>query len=243
MVADALVFHPTVAHYLRFAATTVGRDKIMRTIQYFARFYAWYRLRTNASKAEVAPWVALKTILGKARKLLQAGKNLEHFKAAVAASQDPKLSTAAVGSPFLRYATVGRQLSYAGYLTVELVMLPETLGVSSLANRSLAARLKRDSMRLWTAGLLFSVAAQAYTLRRLQAREAHIDRKDGEGVVESKRIAKERQASNLQLLSDVADLANTTSNLGWTSFDDGVVGLAGTTSSVIGLYNQWKKTA
>lgn len=243
MVADALVFHPTVAHYLRFAATTVGRDKLMRTVQYFARFYVWYRLRTNATTAEVAPWSALKGVLGKARKLLQAGKNMEHFKSAVAASQDPKLSTQAVGSPVLRYATVGRQLSYASYLTIELIMLPETLGVRKLENRAMATRLKRDSTRLWTLGLLCSVFAQLFTLRRLKEREARIDRKDGEGVVESKRIAKERQSSHLQLICDACDLTNTTSSLGWTNFDDGVVGLAGTLSGVIGIYNQWKKTA
>ncbi|CAK7264411.1 Peroxisomal membrane protein PMP27 [Sporothrix epigloea] len=243
MVADAIVFHPTVAHYLRFAATTVGRDKLLRTVQYFARFYVWYRLRTNATTAEMAPWAALKTVLGKARKLLQAGKNVEHFKAAVAASQDPKLSTAAVGSPLLRYATVGRQLSYASYLTIELIMLPESLGVRKLGDRALATRLKRDATRLWTVGLLCSVFIQLSTLRRLQARETLLDRKDGEGVVESKRIAKERTASHLQLICDACDLTNTTSSLGWTSFDDGVVGLAGTAAGMIGIYNQWKKTA
>ena len=34
-----------------------------------------------------------------------------------------------------------------------------------------------------------------------------------------------------------------TSSLGWTNFDDGIVGLAGTASGIIGIYNQWKKTA
>jgi peroxin-11B len=33
------------------------------------------------------------------------------------------------------------------------------------------------------------------------------------------------------------------SALGWIGFDEGIVGLAGTTSSLIGLYLQWKKTA
>jgi len=49
MVADALIYHPTVAHYLRYMATTLGRDKLMRVLQYFARFYAWYLLRTNGT--------------------------------------------------------------------------------------------------------------------------------------------------------------------------------------------------
>ena len=53
----------------------------------------------------------------------------------------------------------------------------------------------------------------------------------------------ERSVSQLQLFSDLCDLTIPTSALAWTSFDDGFVGLAGTVSSLIGVYTQWKKTA
>lgn len=53
----------------------------------------------------------------------------------------------------------------------------------------------------------------------------------------------ERSTSQLQLLSDLCDLTVPYSALGWVNLDDGIVGLAGTVSSVIGLYTQWKKTA
>jgi hypothetical protein len=33
------------------------------------------------------------------------------------------------------------------------------------------------------------------------------------------------------------------SALNWVGFDDGIVGIAGTISSLIGVYLQWKKTA
>src|SRR3569833_3768574 len=33
MVADADIYPPPVSHYLRFVATTVGRDKLLRVIQ------------------------------------------------------------------------------------------------------------------------------------------------------------------------------------------------------------------
>ena len=56
-------------------------------------------------------------------------------------------------------------------------------------------------------------------------------------------LDRERAAVNLQLLSDLCDLTVPTSSLGWTSFDDGIVGLAGTVSSLIGVYGAWKKTA
>ncbi|CAJ2505247.1 Uu.00g126410.m01.CDS01 [Anthostomella pinea] len=239
MVADAVIYHPTVAHYLKFVATTVGRDKLLRTLQYFARFYAWYLLRTNGTRAEIAPFDAIKKQFGAARKLLRAGKNVEHFKAA-AVAMDSKSSAASGMDPVLRYAAVGRQLGYAGYLTLDLMALPDALGVRKWEG---AKTVGREAYRCWAVGLACSVVAQSYTLLRLREREARVDRKEGEGVVESKRIAKERTTSQLQLLSDLCDLTIPTSALGWVGFDDGFVGLAGTTSSLIGVYNQWKKTA
>ncbi|KAI0899129.1 peroxisomal biogenesis factor 11 [Annulohypoxylon nitens] len=236
MVADAVVYHPTVAHYLKFVATTVGRDKLLRTLQYFSRFYAWYVFRTNGTKAEVAPYEAIKKQFGLARKLLRVGKNVEHFKAAAAAADNKAATPDAV----LRYATVGRQLGYAGYLTFDAATVLDSLGVRKWEG---AKRAQREAYRFWAMGLACSVVAQMYTLYRLREREAKVDKKEGEGVVESKRIVMERAASQLQLLSDLCDLTVPTAALGWVGFDDGFVGLAGTVSSLIGVYTQWKKTA
>lgn len=82
-----------------------------------------------------------------------------------------------------------------------------------------------------------------YSLYRLRERAAAISEKDGEGVVEKKKVAKEAAAVKLQLLSDLCDMTIPTTALGWAGFDDGFVGLAGTTSSLLGLYGQWRKTA
>ncbi|KAF4504938.1 hypothetical protein G6O67_006085 [Ophiocordyceps sinensis] len=233
MFADTLVYHPSVAQYLRYVSTTVGRDKLLRAIQYFARFYAWYLLRTNGTPSQMAPWNALKRQLGLTRKILRVGKPVEHLKAAALAA-DAKSTPA-----FLRYASVGRQLGYAGYLTFDALALPDAMGVRKWHR---AADLQRHAYRFWAAGIVFSLAAQLYTLRRLKRREAAIDRKDGEGVVESKRIKMETSASRLQLLCDLCDLTVPTSALGWAGFDDGFVGLAGTLSSLIGMHTQWKKS-
>ena len=53
---------------LRFWSTTVGRDKTYRTIQYMARFLAWYEYRKGATKETVARLTALKSSLGLSRK-------------------------------------------------------------------------------------------------------------------------------------------------------------------------------
>lgn len=180
MVADALIYHPSVAHYLKFLSTTIGRDKLLRTIQYFARFYAWYLLRTDATPAAIAPWAATKKQFGLIRKFLRLGKNVEHLKAAAVAADAKSMD------PVLRYAAVGRQLGYAGYLSCDAGTVLDAAGIRKWQG---AARLQREAYRFWTMGLACSVVAQLYTLYRLRQREAKVDKKDGEGVVESKRIS------------------------------------------------------
>ncbi|RDA88078.1 hypothetical protein CP532_5315 [Ophiocordyceps camponoti-leonardi (nom. inval.)] len=260
MVADALVYHPSLAHYLRFAATTLGRDKLLRTVQYFARFYAWYLLRTNALQSDVDPWAALKRQLGLTRRILRLGKPLEHLQAAALACDQQRRKKSSNGSEknnnnitsksisdsssssssFRTYVAVARQLSYAVYLTLDALALPDALG---LVKSPRAPAIQRQAYRFWAFGIIFSIAAQLHSLRQLRRREAAIDRKDGEGVVESKRIAFEKSASQIQLVCDLCDLTIPTSALGWLSFDDGFVGLAGACSSLIGIHSQWSKTA
>lgn len=57
------------------------------------------------------------------------------------------------------------------------------------------------------------------------------------------RACRERNATNLQLISDVCDLTIPGSALGYANLDDGIVGLAGTMSSLISVWATWKKTA
>lgn len=182
MVADTLIYHPSVAHYLRFVATTVGRDKLLRTLQYFARFYAWYLYRTNGSPAEIAPWDAIKKQFGLTRKIMRVGKNVEHLKAAATAA-DAKAGTL---DPVLKYAAVGRQMGYAGYLTFDMATVLDATGIRKSES---AKRLQKEAYRFWAMGIMCSIVAQTYTLYQLRLREAKVDKKEGEGVVESKRIA------------------------------------------------------
>ena len=90
-------------------------------MQYFARFYAWYLLRTNAPSRSIAPWNALKKQFALVRRALRLGKNVEHFQAATVAA-DVKS-----GDPVLRYCKIGRQLGYAAYLTFDMATYVRSL--------------------------------------------------------------------------------------------------------------------
>jgi len=238
MTIEALAYHPTVAHYLRFVATTAGRDKVLRTLQYFSRFYAWYLFRTNHPQSSIAPFEAIKKQFGLSRKLFRVGKNVEHFKAA-AVALDARSATSSP-DPVLRYLAVGRQLGYAFYLTFDMVTY---LDVSGIRKLSMTKRLQTEALRAWLAGLMCSAISGIYSLWRLKEREKAINKKDGEGVVEGKKIERERAAISIQLLSDVCDLTVPTSSLGYIHLDDGIVGIAGTVSSIIGVWGAWRKTS
>ncbi len=56
-------------------------------------------------------------------------------------------------------------------------------------------------------------------------------------------MSRERTATQIQLVSDICDLTIPSSALGYVTLDDGFVGLAGTISSLIGVWSVWKKTA
>jgi hypothetical protein len=208
--------------------------------------------RTNKPQSAIDPYNAVKKQFGTTRKILRIGKFLEHLKAAAVA-----LDNKNPVDPVLKYLAVGRQLGYAGYLTLDAVTIIDVIGVRKLAS---AKRLQESAYRSWAAGLVFSTIAGIYTLVRLQEREKTINRKEGEGVVEAKKIEKyvfvgavnggdanailrERSAARIQLLSDVCDLAVPLSAVGILNLDDGLVGISGTVSSLIGVWSQWRKTA
>lgn len=254
MVADAVIYHPAVSHYLKFVATTVGRDKTLRTIQYFSRFLAWYTLRTNHAQSTVNVFDNVKKNFGSVRKAMRLGKFVEHFKAAALAADSRDMD------PVLRFLAVGRQLGYAVYLSLDAIAYFDQSGIWKLKE---GARIQREAYRAWLAGLLCNIVAGVYTLynQKVQMKQ-HEESADVEKAVELKKLVRyadtmgERRgtawrlildsaqnAARLQLLSDVCDATVPSAATGLVNFDEGIVGLAGTVSSLIGLTAQWEKTA
>lgn len=102
------------------------------------------------------------------------------------------------------------------------------------------------AQRFWFTGLVFSIVSSLYTLRRIAQRNAALNKQDAEHTVEEKKLARDEQAVKIQLLSDLCDVTIPGYGLGmpgFTGLDDGIVGLAGITSSAIGMWGAWKKTA
>lgn len=183
MVITQLAYHPLLTHYLRYISTTAGRDKALRLLQYFSRFYSWYLFRTNATPAAIAPFAAIKKQFGLARKAIRLGKNVEHFKAAVVAADKKGVD------PLIKYAAVGRQLGYGMYLTFDNIGFLDTAGIRKLSGDK-AKTIQRQAQKAWFTGLSFSVISGLYTLWKLKERESRLSEKDAEGKLEAKKIQK-----------------------------------------------------
>jgi peroxin-11B len=154
---------------------------LLRFFQYFSRFYAWYLFRTNHPEADYKPYEAAKKQLGITRKILRLGKFVEHFKAAATVADSKTLD------PVHKFLATSRQLGYAGYLSFDALTVLDAAGIKKWEGAKRASQL---AARFWLLGLSSSVVAGLYTLSKLRARRANVDKKEGEGVVESKKIDK-----------------------------------------------------
>lgn len=165
--------------------------------------------------------------------------------------------------PVLRALAVGRQLGYAWYLSLDAVTVIDGVGVKKLNS---IKKIQELAFKGWFVGLACNLAAGLYTIWQLRQKALAVDKKEGEGAVEEKLIERyvaclrffidlerdlliivifdrERQATSIQLLMDFCDITVPASALGYANIDDGAVGLLGVTSSLIGVWSTWKKTA
>jgi peroxin-11B len=79
MPLQQVVLHPTVDRSLKYASTTVGRDKFYRAVQFFARFLAWYFKRQGYDKETIQRFSNLKSTLGLSRKRMSNKLDLSSF--------------------------------------------------------------------------------------------------------------------------------------------------------------------
>src|SRR5256885_357924 len=124
----------------------VGRDKILRTLQYFSRFYAWYLYRTNNPPSAIAPFNAIKTQFGLTRKIMRVGKFVEHFRAASELYDASAKLRANGGDQVLQYLQILRQLGYGSYLTLDMLTVLDAAGIRKSTS---AKNLQQQAYKAW----------------------------------------------------------------------------------------------
>ncbi|ETW87321.1 hypothetical protein HETIRDRAFT_40385 [Heterobasidion irregulare TC 32-1] len=239
-VASQVILHPAVSDTLKVLGTTLGRDKIYRAVQYFARFFAWYLL-ARGYKLEATRWNALKGHLATARKLMRIGKPLEHLQAALRAAQT-------TGDLKEQISTIGRQLGYFGYLTYDAIVWANAVRFITLKPDT-AQRVNKTANRFWVAGILFSIVHAVFKSGRLtqevNSLRALTEKDVGEENVRQTRLrtlAALLTATRQQFVIDVLDVWIPAANIGLVTLNDGILGAFGFITSILALRSHWAVT-
>lgn len=167
---------------------------------------------------------------------MRVGKFLEHLQAALKATS--------IQDPFVSYTAIARQLSYAAYLTFDTLQWVHGSKAYTFQTETYKKIAKRAS-QFWLAGLLFSLVSGGYKTNALRQRRAAAARprataeKEAERKVELQQISKEQAAVRWQMVQDALDALNPATGSEILNVDDGVIGLAGTVTSIMGGYTQW----
>lgn len=140
MVCDTVVYHPSVTRFVKFLDGSAGREKILRLLQYLARFLA---VQNSSALAR-----QLQTQFTTVRKFLRFLKPLNHLQAA-AKFYDNKLASDNV----IRVCNILKNFFFAAYLSLDQVNLLRILKVIPVTILT-SKKVPRWSNWCWLFGLL-----------------------------------------------------------------------------------------
>ncbi|KAI0651704.1 peroxisomal biogenesis factor 11 [Trametes meyenii] len=240
-IAAQVVLHPVTSQSLRVLNTTLGRDKLYRGLQYFARFFAWLLL-SRGYKIQAARWDALKSHLALGRKLLRLGKFMENAQAALRALVAP-------GETGERITLIGRQLGYFGYLFLDNIAWANNIKFYNLLP-STTQKLNKRVMQFWFTGIVFSIAhgllkagRLANEVKKLQGQTWAEKSAEAERDLRLHDLQVAREAVRYQFIIDVLDVWIPATNIGLVNLNDGVLGIFGFITSLLALRQQWLAAA
>eukprot|EP00158_Paraphelidium_tribonemae_P007505 Partr_v1_DN28272_c3_g1_i1_m76484 putative peroxisomal biogenesis factor 11 len=226
-----------IDNWVKFTATTVGRDKLYRLVQYFSKWLSHHMQQQGRPKEDYERWLRLSNAVGLGRKLFRVGKPID-FMGSI-------LKSLSLKDDIIRYCAIGRSTCLAGWLTIDTVQWLNAFGVVKLEN---IQWYNKNAARCWLAGLLFAVMADTYRLRNNMQRIDSLHKfgmQKFDNDLSMKREADSLQAEQskivLELFQDSLDLIIPASILELVPVSQGVVGMAGTITSFIGCRNAWPK--
>ncbi|KAJ2756143.1 Peroxisomal membrane protein PMP27 [Coemansia pectinata] len=236
------------ATYMKYASQLTGRDKACRFTQYFARLLAYLvtrRISLQGTKpsASALDWLSTLTkiqgTMSTTRKILRSGKFIDFFHLLVRSLHQGG------GDEVERLLNTGHKLGMFVFMLADSVgILHSALGLVRLRDPQ---KVTRVAMRGWWLALVCQLMAGAYQLRALVIREADLNRvrrhlekdadvmADRECVVEERAVMVKKRAAVRQVVAAALDLTIPTAGLGLLGLNEGVVALAGTITSLMGV--------
>lgn len=185
------------------------------------------------AKETVFKWNKVVKTVSEARKLMRIGRPLEYVQGL--------LQSLSVKDDFLRVVNIIKNAALALWLWYDMFEWLQLVGLYHPADLK---ALKRKTAWYWFVGLFFSIIANVMKLRETLSK---IDKASSTSIDSAKKelsdLKKTQQKNLLDLVKNSVDILLPAVRLELLSLNDGVVGLAGATTSLIGGYDQWNKVS
>lgn len=171
------------------------------------------------------------------RIVMRVGKFLEHMQAALKAS--------AIQDPVVSYTAIGRQIGYACYLILDTLQWVHGSKAYQFAPET-AKKISKNAARFWLMGLSFSLVSGSYKTYVLRQRLSSAKRprataeKEAERKIEIQQLHTEQAGVNFQMMQDALDWILPATGAEFLDLDEGVLGLAGLATSLMGARTQWR---
>ena len=198
--------------WVKLSDSLQTRDKIYRFIQYLSKFLYHY---TKSRKLK-----NLISSIGQARKLYRAGKFLNFIQA---------IKTQTSNDDLLRFLSLARNSSLSLYFVHDFFVWLESVQLVQSKYD-----FKKIGSVFWLSGISFNIVACLYKIRVLNL--------DLEWIKKSKHAEKIIQLENdlhkmkFQIVQSCLDFLIPASVCGLLSLSDRTVGMAGSITSLMGLY-------
>ncbi|CAG8735797.1 19572_t:CDS:2, partial [Racocetra fulgida] len=142
---------------------------------------------------------------------------------------------------FSKFTKIGRQLGYAVYMFYDSFAWAHSTGVYKFNQ---IKKITTNAARFWLIGLSFSILHGLYKLHQNRLKKDYFERASKSKSIESNESSSahsEVAVLRRQLIQDLLDLTIPTTSLEYIRLEDGIVGLAGFFSAIIGAKTQWEK--
>lgn len=242
MLGDTIVQHPLLTRLTKLLDTTVGREKLLRFLQYFCRVLALQGRSTLAKHLQLQFTMI--------RKVLRFAKPLNHIQA-VSNIYNKDLHVDTVNKWF----NIGKNLALGAYLSLDQINLLRLLFVVP-KNDFTVRMVPRYANWFWLVSLLNGIGMDLNSLFNLEHSLAQIDDKGKEkntaeinksrDTTEIKKVVHKTMVQKYsvirKLVWDLLDSFIVLNNLNYLSARDDLVGMAGVVTSLFGIQDLWKGT-
>lgn len=154
------------------------------------------------------------------------------------------LKSSAIKDELERSFVVGKALGFGGWLTLDAFQWLNAQGILKLSPGA-AEFVNKNAPRLWFLGLISSLSMNLYKIHRLHPQLKATQFKELQNIsglpAALKAVDTETRQAAKDALQDLVDLIIPLSLMGAIDVNAGVVGAAGTFTSILGITSLWPK--